>query len=55
MIYAGPKIKNELTSFNDPARNPYQMSDLNLDAAVDSVDSRRIAGVGRSGPDQAVG
>jgi YidC/Oxa1 family membrane protein insertase len=36
LIYAGPKIKKYLGTFNDQANNPYQVSDLNLDAAVDS-------------------
>lgn len=36
LIYAGPKIKSELTMFNDPAQNSFRVSDLNLDAAVDS-------------------
>jgi YidC/Oxa1 family membrane protein insertase len=35
LIYAGPKITRELASFNDPIKNPFQTSDLNLDDAVD--------------------
>ncbi len=35
MIYAGPKTAKQLASFNDSAENPFQTTDLNLDAAVD--------------------
>ena len=36
LVYAGPKIRKHLARFNDQADNPYQVADLNLDAAVDS-------------------
>ena len=35
-FYAGPKTVKELSLFNSPDKNPYGLSDLNLDAAVDS-------------------
>ena len=35
-FYAGPKTVKELSLFNSPDKNPYGLSDLNLDTAVDS-------------------
>ena len=35
LIYAGPKRAKQLATFNDPVDNPFQTTDLNLDAAVD--------------------
>ncbi|MBT3273768.1 MAG: membrane protein insertase YidC [Spirochaetales bacterium] len=36
LVYAGPKLKKELVSFNDASENAFGASGLNLDAAVDS-------------------
>lgn len=35
LFYAGPKTAAQLGTFNNPANNPFQTRDLNLDAAVD--------------------
>ena len=36
LVYMGPKIAKQLATFNDAQDNPFGVSDLNLDAAVDS-------------------
>lgn len=36
LVYAGPKIKKYLDTFNEPADNPFNAAALNLDTAVDS-------------------